>query len=993
MLRWEPPGYRLDIPADDVDFRRFERLADEGRVLLADGHPGEAAARLREALELWRGPALLECANEEFARGLATRLEERRLAALEDRIEADLALGRHAALVGELTELVGRNPLRETLWAQLALALYRAGRQADALRALDDMRTTLRDDLGVDPSRPLRTLEARILDQDPGLDATLAAPAASALPASAPAAGRAETGPQSVLAVDIADGVGATGIVGRRAEVLEMIAAYNEMVRANARFAIVEGEPGIGKTRLLEELSREADRAGAAVYWGRCHEGGAAPAFWPWLEVLRALVERGDGASVIDEQLATVLAPAAALAEPPGADRFRLFEAVAQALDDAAARAPVAIVLDDVQWADPASLELLEFLAGRLSTVRVIVAVSVRELERTAAVVDALAALTRRPGTRRLQLRGLDEQETGVLVGRATGAAPSSAVVRAIHARADGNPFFVGELARLVVADVAGSDEELIERAGVPAGVRDVVRRRLARLPEGTRDLLQAAAVIGRETALELLRRVADRDVEQCLDDLEHAIATGLIIEVPDAPATFRFAHALVREVVLEELATLRRARLHLRAADAIVAAGGDTDDNAEIIAAHLWDAVSLGDRERAASALERAAAVAMRRFAYESAEPLLERALQLRHGAGDDPAALSAEFHAIAALARVRRARYGYVTTATTTPLDRARELAERTGRFDLLYELMWEEWAAAATACELEPAGRLAAQMLEISKRSDDPLLRALGHSAWGVHCWHTGRLTEAAGYIDAAVALDASIDPRLLGEGAFAEQRLLAAGFHVVIHDYVDVENDGEARALALLERVSDPYPQVVLLELAGFGGIIAHDPARAARIARRGLVLDPTCAFIFFTSACGLSLAWALSELGDNDEALALFDAYLPRYRSTGVRTTVALFLANYALTLMRAGRTEDAHARLAEATEVLETFGERWQEPLLLERRAEIAVLEGASEQEVDELFRRAVETATAQGSLAVAHHVEAAWERAARGRPSEPVAG
>lgn len=158
VLLWEPPGYRLAVGPDDVDFRRFEALADEGRALLGSGRVEEARAVLVEADGLWRGPALVEYRDREFAMGLAARLEERRLAAVEDRVAADLALGRHAALAGELAELVRANPLREGLRAQHALALYRSGRQAEALRTLSDARATLRDELGVEPGRPLRDL-------------------------------------------------------------------------------------------------------------------------------------------------------------------------------------------------------------------------------------------------------------------------------------------------------------------------------------------------------------------------------------------------------------------------------------------------------------------------------------------------------------------------------------------------------------------------------------------------------------------------------------------------------------------------------------------------------------------------------------------------------------------------------------------------------------------------------------------------------------------
>ena len=327
VLLWEPPGYRLDVDDDHVDFRRFERLAGEGRSLLEAGSAEAARRVLLDADALWRGPALLEYADHEFARGLATRLEERRVAALEDRFEADLLLGRHGAAVGELTELVAANPLREGLRAHLALALYRSGRQAEALRSLDEARRTLRDELGVDPGRPLLDLEAQILAQDPALD-HVAAPAPVSVVPTAPAAPAAPEPAPS--APDEAR------LVGRQAELAQLVAALDETAVAS-RFALVEGDPGIGKTRLLEELAAETVRRGGLAVWGRSHEGGAAPAFWPWLPVLRSLVEAvpepaGPGVTQL-------LAPAseADASFTPGGNRFLLLESIAAVVAQGAA--------------------------------------------------------------------------------------------------------------------------------------------------------------------------------------------------------------------------------------------------------------------------------------------------------------------------------------------------------------------------------------------------------------------------------------------------------------------------------------------------------------------------------------------------------------------------------------------------------------------------------------------------------------------------------
>ena len=163
-------GYALAVDAERIDALRFERLVDEGRAALADDDPARAAELLRSALALWRGPALGDLAYERFAQDEVARLEELRLAAVEERIEADLRLGRHVELVAELEGLVREHPLRERLRAQHMLALYRSGRQADALESFRDARRSLVDELGLEPGRELRELEQAILAQDPALD-------------------------------------------------------------------------------------------------------------------------------------------------------------------------------------------------------------------------------------------------------------------------------------------------------------------------------------------------------------------------------------------------------------------------------------------------------------------------------------------------------------------------------------------------------------------------------------------------------------------------------------------------------------------------------------------------------------------------------------------------------------------------------------------------------------------------------------------------------
>jgi hypothetical protein len=397
-----------------------------------------------EALDLWRGPALSEFTEHDWARGAATRLDERRSATLEDRIRADLLLGRHELVIGELTLLTDELPLHEGFRELLAIALYRSGRQAEALRAIDDLRRQLVDHLGVDPSHRIRELETRILDHDPGLAAPLP-PQLRPTTATTPTA----TASRQVLDAQLEhvshhiEGLAPIELVGREAERRLLGEALDAGLGGLTQWVVFEGEPGIGKTRLLEHLAQSASERGYQVLWGRCYESGAPPAFWLWLAALRGLVDASDPLPAPTQDLIDrLLSPAADVEHtaPVDASRFRLFDAISVLLLRGATRQPLMLALDDVQWADPASLELIEYIAGTLVGAPVVIACTVRQLElaRNDAVVHALAHISRRPTARRIQLEGLDAEESAELARLAVDAHLSPDVVDAIHRRSEG---------------------------------------------------------------------------------------------------------------------------------------------------------------------------------------------------------------------------------------------------------------------------------------------------------------------------------------------------------------------------------------------------------------------------------------------------------------------------------------------------------------------------------------------------------------------------
>jgi DNA-binding SARP family transcriptional activator len=1000
LLLWEPPGYRLQVAEEDVDFRRFERLVARGRSELDAGSLDAGRRTLLEADSLWRGPALMEFLDHEFARGLAARLEERRMSALDDRIDAELRLGRHSDAIADLTELVGRHPLRETLRGHLALALYRAGRQSEALRAIDDARRVLREELGVEPGRALRDLEHRILEHDPSLEADPRSAAGTSAGTSA--------GTVADTAVGIANGATVTDVaavtphgtvtpgtaaeraprpatatasghhrlVGRETELDQLTGALDEATTSGARFALVEGEPGIGKTSLVEAVAAVAAERGAVVVWGRCHEGDAAPTLWPWIAALRSLVDAAPGAvpGADATGLDQLLAPTTTA--PPTATRFELFDAVARVLGAAGHDAPVVVVLDDLQWADATSLELLTFLAGRLTDEPVYVLGTVRELDvgRNDQLVEALAAMTRRAGSRRIDLRGLDADETNQLLDRVTGVDVSTAVAAVIHDRAEVNPFYATELPRLLVEQESLDDAAAVVAANVPAGVRDVVRRRLARLPDTTVELLQVGAVIGRDVDLALLTLASDRSLDECLDELEPAIVQRLLVMAPDQPALLRFSHALVREVLVDGISSLRRARLHLRVADALVATHGQQDDTAEILAEHLWAAASVGAGQRAAEALEHAAEVAERRVALHTAEHLLSRAVQLRHSAGSSRDAQEAELLAVARLNAVTRARTGFVSSEAT--YRRGQELARALGRRDILHEMMWVDWGAADTACDFARGRPLAVYFRDMAETTDDPFERMLGKCVWAIQCWHEGRIDEARRYFDDAAAIASW--QREAGHLQFeAEQRMFTSGFALHVHDLVgDIDDTIDERFDDLAQRQPDRFSVSMIWTQAVSGAVARGQWERAERYGRRGVEADPDVVFTFWGSGLQMSLGAALLNLGRYDEGWGYFSAGRARYEHVGTRTALGNYFSNAGIGLLANGLVDEAAAVIRDARREYETHGERWPLPLVLLAEAELDVARGAPDAAAS-LLAAAHDEATRQGSHGIARRIAA----------------
>ena len=599
VLVTQAPGYALRVASEDVDAGRFatavttwhRRLA--GPLLGPEDLPGDVLAEgvgaLDEALALWRGTPYAELGDLPAAVAERGHLEELRLVALEDRAWARLALGDHATVAADLEPLTLLHPLRERLWALRALALVRSGRQGDALEVLRDVREVLADELGLDPGVELQDLQDRILRQDPSL-AWLTPATTSAPPAT----------PVAVAPAPAVEAAAPWPLLGRDDELAVLTDALGRALAGRTSLVVVTGEPGIGKSRICDELLASARARGASTVVGRCSQDDGAPPLYPWRSVLAEL-----GGEITEEVRE--------------GNEFRTWEQITSRVREAAAARPLVLLLDDLHWADTATLRALRLLVEASADDALLVLVTWRDRpEPSGALADLADALARRHADR-VHLDGLDAASVAGLVGALTAERPSEQESAALLDRTDGNPFFLVEYARLLGRGGTLGD---VLRHEPPTVVQDVVGRRLARLPEQTLRTLGVAAVLGRAFDLGALARTSGEPEDDVLDLLDPALAVGLVRE--DGVDRFVFDHALVRDTLVARLPVSRRARVHARAAAALEGTPGHETE----LARH-WLAAGPSHAARAWRAAEVAAEVSLASYAHDEATDLLRQALE----------------------------------------------------------------------------------------------------------------------------------------------------------------------------------------------------------------------------------------------------------------------------------------------------------------------------------------------------------------------------
>nr|WP_308218037.1 BTAD domain-containing putative transcriptional regulator [Mycobacterium paraintracellulare] len=548
--------------------------------------------------------------------------------------------------------------------------------------------------------------------------------------------------------------VGPGPFVGRGRELEGLLSAWQGALTGCVRTVLIAGEPGVGKTRLAGEWSQRAYEMGAVVLYGRCDEDLGAP-YQPFAEALRALVPcmgagRLRGLRGIEALLPLVPGLADAvpdLAPPahadPDTERYALFDAAVALLEIASASAPVLLILDDLHWAAKPTLLLLRHLLrfGDHARVQIVGTYRSTDLDRSHPLAAMLADLHRDGTANRLNLGGLDEDDVTTYVTEA--GYDDEELAHALASVTAGNPFFLIEALRHV--DESGG---VWDQSTLPQGVREAVSRRLSRLPVETNKALAAAAVVGSRFSLELVEQVVGNDLIDAFDEARNA---GIVIEEPGG--NYRFNHALVRQSLLAELASVRRMRLHQRIATTLEAMPGADDELLAELAHHYFECAWAGNAAKAVLYCRRAADQAMARLAYEGAADLYRHALHALEELDDElpdrddqvAELLVARCEALLAAGDVTSAA-GAVSQLRAATVDSARLAAWATcfdGQLSMLIhpERLDEVEAALAVA-----AAKLAEQ--------DDAAGEATAHTVRAGCLARLGRIADCEGALDDAL-----------------------------------------------------------------------------------------------------------------------------------------------------------------------------------------------------------------------------------------------
>jgi tetratricopeptide (TPR) repeat protein len=744
------------------------------------------------------------------------------------------------------------------------------------------------------------------------------APSAVELEASAPLFVRRET--------DLLAAAGRTAFVGREAERALLSRLLEQVRRGEGITVMIDGAPGVGKSRLAVEFAAEASQRGFFALAGGCYDREDSP-FVPFIEMLEDALAKAPSREVVRTvlgndapemtrlmpQLRRLFPDIPRSAEVPIEQlRRTLFNSISEIVARTAKEAPVLLLVEDLHWADEGSLLLLNHLARSLRSMPVMIAATYRdvELEPSGPLSESLDELTRLRGAEQIHLQGLPEHSVAAMLRALAGQDPPDNIVKLFFAHTEGNPFFVEELyshladqARLFDASGAFRHDLQPAEVKVPPNVRLVIGRRLARVGMNTQKILAAAAVLGHSFTFELLAAVSRENEDQLLDCVEEAERAGLINSTVQYPeARFNFSHELIRQTVLAGLSAPRRQRLHLRVADAIEQVYSKTlEDHANDLSFHLMNAGPAAAPDKTVKYLSMAARRARSQGALTESGDLYRQALAVLDTIPESATRDQMELVLRLGLGAVLMATRGYAYAENAASYQRATELGERLG--DPMQVVLALAGLAARPLLrgELDTAQALADQLLIASERDQKTRTQIWGHYYQGVIRYHRGEFAAASESLQRARAAyredEHRKNPQDPGSEALEYQALTA--WHMGL---ADTARACIREALALNERVRKPYARVHCEFYAAFLNAKLRDPRATEEFAQRVVKLSSDSSIPLYFDTGRILYGWAISQQGRCDEGVRCAAEGLEKFKEAGNRLGIGSFLGFFAESL-------------------------------------------------------------------------------------------
>ena len=882
-------GYRLRLGSDSLDSMVFESLAGRGRRLLDSGDPAAAHDCLSRALTLWQGQPLTDFRDSSWVQHEIQRLTAIRADTVESCYEAALLLGSAEELVAGLLSEIATYPMREQLWAQLMLALYRAGRRSDALAEYTRLCRLLDEELGVQPNAAVAQLAHDIRTESDALRWRVPTPR--------PAVRRPASGAR---------------IFGRTRE----LARLHDMLGAGT-VAVLVGESGVGKTALAVELARFADELGMPAVWVGHAAGIPTPPTWAWSEVRRAMSPEHPTETAFPAQ------------------GFARVRAIADAVAGAVS-SPSVIVLDDLHRADETTHQVLEFLAADAHRRPLFVLATWQDGAPDQPVRETdFDRMWGRSDVTVIRLRGLDDTATAQLIENISGLVPRSELVRSFEERTGGNPFYIKELARLLhenghlnpaTANITGSD--------VPDAVAGVIRRRTAALPAATRAVLDVAALLGGEFEMAVAAGALGLGERETVDRLDQARDAGLIVDA--GPGRLRFGHGLVRDALAAQLRGPARTGMHAAIARAYAELGRTTFDHLLAAAEHAWRAHNALEPAAALAMVDRARSAAWSRSGYHQVAHLCANALEICDALPPGNERTDKQAELWLQLVAVRAVTEGQNSPALREALRNLGELRSQEGQFTLEAAFSCLE---ASGSGRYREAGAIAHALIALYADNAEPTAGSAGYYLSGLVSFFTGDIDAAATAVDIVVDGLPTVDWQRLGHLATFDVRGYGIGaWLAALRGDTAAVDVWTHRGIALADARNDVFGRAIVrisaLQARAITG--CHDGtaelADAVHTELREHGIDQLAASARVIGAWARALGPGMPDTADE-----VRDA-IAEHAQDGTRIFLPMYYALLADVEKACGRLDIAHGVLESASSTAAATGERVWDAQLAARR-------------------------------------------------------